>query len=145
MLVIRDSQMAVFDERRKSAFADSSVAHVRRHLPDDFERLGEAGVRQLVLDAIDKGKPYGLARKSEVSGILLLMVARGADFDKGEAHAWIRNILSNSFLANDSKIGMIFDRWGAQIEEEARSVESELAALDRELDAAETGDQEEGD
>jgi len=133
LLLIREAQFNAMLEDRWQTFATAAVGSVRRHLPEDFDRLGEPGVLALLAPALRKSRRYGLVRDCDVLGFLTLLAAMGPDFDEREENQWMRDILANHWMAAEGKVGLILDEWAFRLDEEAKSLTAEIAAIDKEL------------
>lgn len=123
LLIIRNAQKAVFEERQFDDFVERAVAGIRRDLPEESARLGDGALRGLVRAAARDGEAYGLTGQADVAGLAMLMVLDGEDFAAQPGNAWMRSILESGVIAPGAKLGLILDRQAAELEAEAAALE----------------------
>jgi hypothetical protein len=109
MLIIRNTQMDALKQPIMSQYEEKAVAYVKSDFPDEFERRGEAGVKDLVAHAVRDAQGYGMTSSADVTALLSLMIILGEDFDAEEDNAWMRDILQSKVIAPGEKTGMILE------------------------------------
>ena len=110
LIALRKEQLDRLSEIALRDFQDRMVPWVRREFPDDFDRLGEEGVRFWVRSARDRALSYGMQTSVEVTGFLSLMLVLGEDFDTRYGNEWIAPILRSTGIPGGEKFRMILER-----------------------------------
>jgi len=110
MLTISPAQMEAFTRAERAVFADRLAAHVRAGFPDEADRLGPAGLRDLVDAGVVKAAAHGIEIEADVSMYVVLMAGFGPDFETDPAHPWARQVLQNPEYADPSdKAAYLFE------------------------------------
>jgi len=95
MLVIRESQIKVFEAVAKRAFEDEMVTHLAVFSPPLFKAIGEKQMRQVVQFGIRQADRYGFTFRGPVRLYLELMLLFGSYFDTDPQYPWAAGILKN--------------------------------------------------
>jgi len=93
MLTIRDEQFRALAANVDDRMIADTVRHIRVSLPDVYEELGEAQVRESVALARTKCAAYGFDTWAAVVGYLDVMYILGFEFDEDPRYPWANEIL----------------------------------------------------
>ena len=107
MLRIRSEQMQRLSERPRQAFEDAMVDNVRTNDPEQFEAIGEPGVREAVRHGIERARSYGIERDEGVAFYVAMMFVFGRGFDGDPACPWAREILTMPHADEQDKIDVL--------------------------------------
>lgn len=95
MWTIRREQMRILAAPFLEKFVHRAVEHVRAHFPAQHAALGDAGVRDAVVHAIERAEAHGLERDEHVLAYLTLVFVFGRDFDRDPALPWASEALAS--------------------------------------------------
>ena len=109
-ITLRKPQLDRLADLALRDYQDRMAAWIRREFPDDFDRLGDEGVRSWVVSARDRAASYGMTTSVEVTGFLSLMLILGEDFDTRFRNEWIPPILASKSLPGGEKFRMILQQ-----------------------------------
>jgi len=108
VITISDRQMRALNAARRRQYEDKVLRHVSFYFPEQFEKLGEQGVRDLVPLGIGKCKIYGITRECDVTDFVALMVVLGPDFDNDPELPWVSEMLEGEGLDPDAKMASLY-------------------------------------
>jgi len=106
MLTIRQKQMDALAAVTRERFQERLEAHVRKVFPDDCKALGEDGVRELVVEGIERAEGHGLSAERDVCRYVDLLFLLGRDFETREEMAWAKGILNDVTLREAPSVRM---------------------------------------
>jgi hypothetical protein len=118
MLTVTSAQVELLSERLTERLIDDGVEHVRASLPEVFDRMGQAEVRESVRLALRKSGQYGLESWSDAVRYLTVMYILGFEFDDDPRYAWAPRILGDPELSADAKMDGVTD-WALKESEAA--------------------------
>lgn len=93
MLIIRQSQMEVFEQAALQRFENDMVVHLNAFAPKHCKVIGEPAVRTGIRLGIERAGQYGLANRGPVRFYIELMFMYGCDFDSDPQHSWANDVL----------------------------------------------------
>ena len=96
MLVIRKAQLEVIGQQPVEQFIRELTAHIREHLPLQYEALGAEGTREIVCHGIDRARVHRIVSAAGVRAYTQLLFVLGPDFDLNPALPWVRPILAGT-------------------------------------------------
>jgi hypothetical protein len=102
--------MAVFQQQARRAFVERLVEVVATDYPGSYERLGDAGTRDLAERAIAAGKRYGIETEGGVVILLGLMVQYGESLERSPDREWAESVLRHPVLPGAVKIDQLVER-----------------------------------
>jgi hypothetical protein len=104
MLVIRTAQMATLREAQWEILAQRLEDHLRKTLPIDYERLGNAAAHALATCAVERGRAYGMTRELDFFRFFNLLFLLGEDADTAP---WAAEILSDNGMQTATKLHLL--------------------------------------
>ena len=107
MLVIREAQLVALSRALRSRFEREALEHVKDCFPDQCAELGEDNAFYYVQQGLRRSRDYGFESQYDSLRFLNVMFALGADFDKSEAHAWMRPILIGRDMAPSTRMDFL--------------------------------------
>jgi hypothetical protein len=99
-LRVYGAQITSFEEAAIQAFVDRMVLHLTRFFPRESAAMGDAALRALIREGIDRAAAHGVVTQRETCKYLTLMVAFGRDFDRAP---WAAAILGDAAIASPFK------------------------------------------
>jgi hypothetical protein len=93
MLMIRKEQLDTLARAEAEKFEEWMHVHLKRFFPQQYETIGEPGVREVIRYAIVRAGTYGLTSKCDVCKYIDLTILFGRDFDLDLQFPWARDIL----------------------------------------------------
>jgi hypothetical protein len=109
MLVIRQEQIEVFRQYVFRQFEDRVFAHFAAVFPQEFNKLGETGAREIIRAGIDRAGNYGFVSEYDMARYIELMFMVGEDFDENSDRSWAAEILNqDSYDSPSSKMDDLF-------------------------------------
>jgi len=121
MLIIRASQMEIFQPVADASFIRRTVEYLLENHGDVVIRLTEGSVtvkkintdvlRRMVRYGISRGRQYGLSWESSLTAFVTLMFVTAPNFDE---HPLIQRVLKDETVPADSRIDQLWDRTTAQ-------------------------------
>jgi hypothetical protein len=100
-MIIRDQQMAVFEQAVRQNFEDEMVEHLKKFAPAHCAVIGEPSIRQVIRLGMERSQKYGLTERNSIRIYLELMVLFGSDFDTDPQVPWAGEVLKNSAAASE--------------------------------------------
>ncbi|HEX3880076.1 MAG TPA: hypothetical protein VHW24_24010 [Bryobacteraceae bacterium] len=104
-LTVRQTQIDALSDMRRQAFEGRMVDHLNRFFTRRADRIGEAGLRELIRGGIVRAGKYGFRTEQEVCRFIGLMLVFGERFD--EDTAWAAEILLNPAIEDRPKQLMV--------------------------------------
>jgi hypothetical protein len=95
-MIIRDAQMAAFEEYSVRAFEDEMVAHASSFAPELSRIVGADAMREVVRVGLERGRSYGFFNRGPLRLYIELMLAFGSDFDTDPQLRWANPILAKT-------------------------------------------------
>jgi hypothetical protein len=95
MMIIRQSQMEIFEEAALRRFESDMLVHLSVFAPTHCQVIGESAVRTGIRLGIQRAAGYGLSNRGPVRFFLELMFMYGCHFDTDPQHVWARDALRN--------------------------------------------------
>ena len=95
MLVIRESQVKVFEEVARRTFEDEMVVHLAEFSPPLFKAIGEEQMRKVVHFGVGRADSHGFTLRGPVRLYLEMMLLFGSFFDTDPQYPWAAEILAN--------------------------------------------------
>jgi hypothetical protein len=93
MRILRNEQLAVFQQEAGRRFAERVVLHVGRFFPERCEELGEGGIKEWVTHGIARAQSHRITKRGNVRRYIDLMFTLGRDFDLDPDLPWAGTIL----------------------------------------------------
>jgi hypothetical protein len=110
MLIIRREQTDVLKQAARRNFEDRTTDHLKVFAPAHFKILGNARVRQVIQLGVDRAGSYSLFNREPVSLYIELMLMLGSDFDTDPQLPWVRKILTDETVSDQSeRAGKLYD------------------------------------
>jgi hypothetical protein len=116
MLHIRPDQMALFEDLRRRQFENNLLVQLESDFPSAYDRLGEPGVRRLIVQAIQTGKANGVLSEGGVSAMAGLMMVYGTSFERSPDREWALGVLQHPRLPEQLKIQFLLERMASRAE-----------------------------
>ena len=88
MLVIREEQYRRLLDRQQRDHVEWALERVRKARPQEYARLGEHGMRELIRQSMVKAELYDIHNPGHTQELLELMLTWGADFDLDQRLPW---------------------------------------------------------
>lgn len=108
MFTIRKEQKDAWREDAVRDFENRMVAHIRRCLVEQWERSGEANLREVIQAGIVGAAALGIVAESDVCKFIDLMLVFGIDFHQ---FGWAKEILDADKPRDPSaRMRRLFDR-----------------------------------
>ncbi len=107
MLIIRDEQMAAMLAVVRRGFEDRLIQWLAQKHPEKYADFGDAGMRRLVKDAIDKSCRHGIMAEPDIAGLAQLIMDFGPDFDTQPDCEWIRGVLDHPAYSGGIKVQLL--------------------------------------
>ncbi len=98
MLMIRADQMEVLDQYMLKKYEDLVLANLKNGYPEEYNALGEDGVRDKIHYGIERARRYDIEIEADVSRYIDLMFRFGWDFDTDRNLPWAASILQDESL-----------------------------------------------
>ncbi len=96
MLVIRDEQLQMLSEARRTAFALRMVEHLRRVFSEWAERQTSETLLAFVQHGMARASSYGFEVELDVARYLHVMHDLGESFDRSPDYPWAPVLLTSS-------------------------------------------------
>ena len=104
-MVLNKKQLDVFNAHALEKYVSELMDYAKRNFPDYTTDQSDDALRNLVHQAIAKGKLYGFVSQRNVFLLLNVMLSHGANFDFGEKGKWARKVLTdNTIYSPDYRI-----------------------------------------
>lgn len=126
-LIIRDEQVAVFEEVLRNDFIEKLAAELRANYAEDVEPYTDEELHDAISKGIDRAEDYDLEGDADVGAFVKLMFTTGWFFDR---YPLFQEILTNELNLPEEKMPFIFE--GATDED----WEAAAALSDEELEKA---------
>ncbi|MBL8260644.1 MAG: hypothetical protein JNM60_12615 [Candidatus Competibacteraceae bacterium] len=95
MLMIREAQNKVFEERARHAFELEMVAHLAEFSPPLFKTLGERAMLDIVRFGMARAAQHGFDLRGPVRLYLEMMLLFGSYFDTDPQYPWAADVLAD--------------------------------------------------
>ncbi|QDE86274.1 hypothetical protein BHS07_34695 [Myxococcus xanthus] len=110
--------MEVFHQAAQAQFVHETLLHVRRHFPEEVERLGDEEARAWVRHGTLRAESHGLTLESNIRRYVDLMFAFGHDFDMDPTMPWANTILEQpSQMSETARMDWLYETALAQLDE----------------------------
>ena len=111
MLVMRETQMATFEQAAVHNFENRLLEHLEEFFPKHCEILGEEQARKAIRLGIERAKQYDLVSERDLHLYVGLMFMLGSYFDQDPQLPWAAKILTdeNIVYPND-RADQLYDR-----------------------------------
>lgn len=93
MIIINEKQMAGFKAAALTNFESEMVTHCSEFSPRLYTVLGEAQVRSVVHQALERAALYGFTHKGPVRLFIDMTLLFGSDFDTDPQYPWAQMVL----------------------------------------------------
>jgi hypothetical protein len=103
-MVVRESQIAAFQEQNLGRFENETVQRLRAGHPEETAEMTDVELRQLAADGVPVAFSYGITLESDVARFLEYLFLYGADFYDQPKFQWARNILTSTKLNGTEKM-----------------------------------------
>jgi hypothetical protein len=100
MLVIREAQMAAFEQGVIRNFELRVLEHLKEFFPKHCQILGDEQVRQVIRLGIERAENYGLVSERDIHLYVGLMFLLGSHFDRDAQLPWAARILTSQAIAD---------------------------------------------
>ena len=104
-----DSHLEAFAAQQRERFEDEMVVHLRKEFPEEFRKMGEARMRELIREGISSADSYNLVLEYDVARYIELMVAVSPNFDDSPKTPWAEEILTDEELTGREKIYRLYE------------------------------------
>lgn len=108
MLVIRQQQMAVFDQYCQDSFLSQLAEQLHRDFPEQVVDMDQA--HSLVTKAVEKSARYDIHDEEDISFMAKKMAQEGEHFEEFESNYFIKKILQNKRIQGEDKVYEISKR-----------------------------------
>jgi hypothetical protein len=111
VLVIRDAQMAVFEEAVRREFRRRMESHLLACFPERFAGSAGADLAARIEAALQEARPYGIHAELDCCRFLNLCAALGWEFLREPENAWIGETLMDAGITSVSeRLGLVVKR-----------------------------------
>lgn len=111
MLLIREDQMAKFDDYVVRRFEDYMLVHLLKIFGEYIDFLGENVARTIIRYGVKRGRAYGFNYKRCLRIYIDFMFILGSDYDVDPQLPWVAEILSDTEFASESeRCDVLYDR-----------------------------------
>jgi hypothetical protein len=93
MLMIREEQMAVFEQAVVKNFANRVYEHLQKFFPEQCQYLGADQVREAIRLGLKQAEHYHLVSERDVYFYISLMFLLGSHFDEDPQLPWVAELL----------------------------------------------------
>lgn len=101
MLVIKSQQIQHMAASGLERFKNRLLPHLAEHFPLRLELGGEAGLKSLIEDGVERARRYGLTSEAAMESFVDQMAAAGCRFDEDPIFASICDPLSDPAMGSD--------------------------------------------
>ncbi len=115
MMLIRNSQMAVFRREAEQRFESGMMSCLAEVLP---QRAGDPALRAVVRAGIAKARGHGIEDARSVAQLIGLMVKLGADFDERADYRWARAIFRDDAIDSDVRLDTVVEALAGRVTDE---------------------------
>lgn len=116
MLKIRREQVDLLAESSQRVFERRMLAHVEKHFPEHYVKLGRDDCLELICFGIERAKLYDFVSERNVCKYIDLMLCFGVEFDRDSKQPWAAKILNDeSWVSADVKMSALFQRGLSQL------------------------------
>lgn len=120
MLVMRETQMATFEQAAVHNFENRLLEHLEEFFPRHCEILGEEQARKVIRLGIERAKQYDFVSERDLHLYVGLMFMLGSYFDQDPQLPWAARILKDeSIVYPNDRIDRLHDRAMAFLNEAA--------------------------
>jgi hypothetical protein len=123
MLRLRKEHLAAFEAHVVNLFISRVTAHLKAVWPAECQELGDAGLGEIVRNAIQRGAALGLSTEHDLVRYVDLSFLLAKDFETNPLSAWTRPILADRMRPPRAKL----DRLYQQMDEELTLIEKRKA------------------
>jgi len=117
MLKIRSEQVQLLAESSQRVFERRMLAHIEKHFPEHYLKLGQHDCLQLICFGVERGKLYDFVSERNVCKYIDLMLCFGVEFDTDSKQPWAAKILNDeSWVSVDMKMSALFEQGILQLE-----------------------------
>lgn len=95
MLMIREEQMAAFEQAAVRNFARQVYDYLEPFFPDHYQVLGAEPMREVIRLGMERAEPYQLISERDVYRYVSLMFLLGSYFDEDPQWPWIAELLKD--------------------------------------------------
>lgn len=134
-LVIRDEQVAVFEEALRNDFIERLAAELKANYAEDVEPYTDEELYEVIDRGIDRAEDYGLEGDADISAFIKLLFTIGWYFDR---YPMFQEILTNEANLPEEKMPFIFE--GATDEDWEKAAALSDEELEKVRQAQESGD-----
>jgi hypothetical protein len=103
MLILRPSQVQVFDTQRRDEYLGRLVTHLRSHFRDQLAPQSDDQLRAYGRHSIARAALYGLTHEQAVSCFAHLPLLLGEDFEANPRYLPLINVLGQRSLNQDTR------------------------------------------
>ena len=118
-MIIRNEQLAAVREHGLERFRRELAARVRSYAPEIASIVGETGVRQIVLRAMERSRQHQFEKAGPIQLYLELMLSFGSDFDTDPAIPWAKEFLIGTEFDQMERAGGLYAAASRYLEEVA--------------------------
>ena len=108
MLTIRNEQFAVLARAQADHYLVRLRQHVRRVFPERAKAMGDAGLRRIVDQGVERARALGLRTERSVCLYVDLTVGLGDALDEHPACATVRTILANREISETGRMFLAY-------------------------------------
>jgi len=110
MLKLRKEHLAAFEAHVVSLFIARVSTHVKEVWPAECEDMGDATLKEIVRNAIQRGSALGLSTEHDLVRYVDLSFALARDFETSPLAMWTRPILADRSLVPRMKLERLYQR-----------------------------------
>ncbi len=114
MLTIRREQLSALGAQAVESFVQRMVGYLADEYPGVAERMGPAGLSDLVRKALQTAAEQRVRHEGAVAVWIELQLQFGPDFERSPDRAWARNIMAHRSLPDYIRVGLVRDRLTAR-------------------------------
>jgi hypothetical protein len=115
-MTIRVEQMSAFSRAARQQWEERMVRYIETNFPSRYRDMGEAGARQFIQRAVEKGAGFGIETEGAVAGLIELMIAFGEQFELSPDKAWANRMIANREAPAELRIASMRERMMARTE-----------------------------
>ena len=118
MIVIRNEQLAAFEEAAVHRFIRETCARLRKNWPAEMQRMDASQLEEAVREAVAFSEKLGVETQRGVAQVInvLFAVNDGHSLDPSP-HPWIWELLSRPELPEELKISALLERAGEALDD----------------------------
>ena len=107
MLIIRKEQKDAFTKYMVKQFEDRMVIYLRKHFPEDCQKMGEPDLRELIQKGFNDAASYGIEIECDVAKYIGFLFTFGSNFNTDARFAWATEILKDETIRPTDRVNSL--------------------------------------